>query len=158
MMLGLGTRLLKGIALHAKGSVAARITGRRRNAKEAIFGQGTRSPFPVGLASEPTPRWMIVRVIRVAERDQDIDVEQVDHSVSSLNRLTISIVTNLPFPLRGKRNVGKPFFILTFLLSRKRVCRARSERTFPAVVFWKLARSFTAERTSSSRSKVVRIT
>src|SRR5262249_13622620 len=104
---------------------------------------------------------LVVNVIGIEQRQQQIDVKQRDDDeprsaqrhASSRNSLTSFIVgRGAPGGRRGSS--GTPF-LNRIVFGGARALRASSEITFPAVVFRAAASSFAACRMSASRSSVV---
>ena len=120
---------------------------------ECIFhNRATRPLQGPAVASGPFVRCLVVDMSGIEQCDQNIDVQEINHGLSSRRRLTISIVTGAPFPFVGNRL--KPLRFLTEPFG-SRDFRTSSERTLPAVVSCASARPFMATSTSSSMSRVV---
>jgi hypothetical protein len=122
---------------------------------KAVLRHWTRRPSVHDLRVKPLPGPAVVNMVCVDERQQDVDVEEgAAHSPSSSRSRSINaFVTASP---RGD-SVGKLKRPDSTSAGAVKPCRATSERTAPADLFSRRALSFTASRTSSSMSRVVRM-
>lgn len=130
--------------------------GRTRDySNESIFRDRTRRPAIGAVIGKPVVGELVMNVIGIEERDEQIDVEQRDAAhVSSRSSLTNRIVgRGAPADLRERS--GTPLRTRV-VFDGVRAFRASSDRTFPAVVPRADAISLAACRMSSSRSSVVR--
>src|SRR6185503_8027104 len=108
------------------------------------------------MVGEPVVGDFVMHVVGIEERDQHVDVEQVDDAHgSSRSRFTSCIVGRAAPSDRGGRT-GTPLRSVDGRVGAKPL-RASSDSTFPAVLPCNSASSLAAARTSSSISRVVRI-
>ena len=141
---------------HERGQTKVGVVGRiAQYPQEPIFRDGTGGLGFRAFVCEPVVRQVVMNVIGVEERDQDIHVEKADlHDGSSRSRFTNAIVgRGAPAGRLGRR--GTPLRVRPEGGADSAFLRS-SETTWPAVRPWAAANSFAASRTSSSRSRVVR--
>ena len=114
-----------------------------QDAHEAVLRDGTGRPASRLMVRKPVVRHLVMRVLWIEERDQQIDVEERDaaHS-SSLSSFTSFIVMIRPPGRRGSN--GTP--LRTFGVGPVGVSalRARLESIFPAVTRYTSASSLAA--------------
>src|ERR1700674_563942 len=129
-----------------------RIGGMQEDAQQSVFGQRASCPAQGAMVREPAMSGLVVNVIGVEERDENIDVKQrcATHE-SSRRRLTRAMVgLGLPAGRRGRS--GTPLRI-DGGSAGSMAFRANSESTLPAVVPRLDAMSLIASRMSSSMSR-----
>src|SRR6187431_2922158 len=147
---------LDRVANRAQAGYRAAVAGVREHSHEPILGDWARCPPIAAVIGEPVVSKLVVDVVGVEQRDEDVDIEQgpAVHT-SSLRLFTRCMVGRGADPGRRGRS-GTP------LRTRAdgppcSALRTSSEMTRPAVVPRALASSFAAFMTSSSRSRVVRM-
>ena len=100
------------------------------NSHESCLRQRACRPAIGSRLPEPTMGRLVMNVVRPRQRDQDVDVEQRDHSPSSSARRTISsVIGGAP---GGIRKTGKPRFLPGAFGVKP--LRARFETTRPRLV------------------------
>ena len=138
---------------------AARVLRVRDDSDQTVFSQRARGPIRRARFCKPVVGCLVVDVACVEKSDEYVDIEESRQSGpqgSSSNRSTSSELPGRESSQGGSN--GTPFLTVLPSLSRRRARRANSDNTLPAVVLRSAASSLVAFSTSSSISRVVRMT
>lgn len=123
--------------------------------KQTVFSQRTCRPSENGIVSEPLPGLDMMHMVGIAERNQEIDIEECHAPSSSISLLTSELVTRTP---RAGRH-GMPSSSVTMAPApgglALRSSRSRARVTRAAKVVRRLMATAFASRSRASGSSMV---
>ena len=141
---------------HPSATLVSAIVATGEYAHASVFRQGAGGPTPRAVVGKPVVRQVVVHVIRVEERDEQVDVEQRDPAHLASRRSLTSFIVGRRAPDGRGGSSGTPLRDWTVRAGAS-AFRTSSDTILPAVVPREAANSLAASSTSSSRSSVVRM-
>jgi hypothetical protein len=114
-----------------------------QHAEEPVLGQWARGPAASAVFCEPVVSRLVVNVIRIEKRHQDVDVEERDSTHGSSRRRFTRAIVGLGLPAGRRGKSGTPLRT-SGGATGSNAFRASSDSTCPAVVLRFAAISLTA--------------